>query len=138
MSNKAANVKLVGNVIETRSAQIWLESDGIVRAVIRPSADELTLQDAIENIAAIKVVAGEMRRPVLSDIRQTVGASKAHRDHFSDEEASSIVLAGAVLISSPLSRMIGNFFMQVNSPPYSVRLFTSEEQALDWLRGFRV
>jgi len=36
---------------------------------------------------------------------------------------------------SPLSRAVGNIFLGVNRPLVPCRLFTSEPQALAWLRG---
>jgi hypothetical protein len=44
--------------------------------------------------------------------------------------------AAALLIGSPLTRAIGNFFMGLNKPLIPTRLFTSETEALAWLKGF--
>ena len=46
-------------------------------------------------------------------------------------------LPGALdLIRSPLARAIGNFFRGLNKPLFPTRLFTSEPEAMAWLRSF--
>jgi hypothetical protein len=42
----------------------------------------------------------------------------------------------ALLVGSPMSRAIGNFFIGLNKPLIPTRLFVSEPEALAWLRGF--
>ena len=45
-------------------------------------------------------------------------------------------VAIALLVGSPLSRVIGNFFVGLNRSTFPLRLFTSEEEAIAWLRTF--
>jgi len=40
----------------------------------------------------------------------------------------------ALLIASPLSRVLGNFYLRINRPETPTRLFSSEEEAGAWLR----
>jgi hypothetical protein len=44
--------------------------------------------------------------------------------------------ATALIISSPLSRAIGNFFLGLNRTSMPTRLFTSEADALAWLSEY--
>jgi hypothetical protein len=46
----------------------------------------------------------------------------------------SNVSAFAIIIQSPLSRVIGNFFMGLNKPRVPARLFKSEKEAVKWLK----
>jgi hypothetical protein len=41
----------------------------------------------------------------------------------------------ALLVGSPVTRVIGNFFIGLNKPRWPVRLFRSESDALAWLGG---
>jgi len=43
-----------------------------------------------------------------------------------------------MLVGSPLSQALGNMLMGLNRPAIPCRLFTSELEALKWLRGFEV
>jgi hypothetical protein len=47
-----------------------------------------------------------------------------------------LVSAVALVAGTPLSRMMGNFFLGVNKPPYPTRLLDSETPALAWLQAF--
>lgn len=42
----------------------------------------------------------------------------------------------ALLIGSPVSRMIGNFFLGINRLRVPVRLFSDEAEALEWLKRY--
>ena len=46
------------------------------------------------------------------------------------------VTSAAILIDSALSRMIGNVFITFNKPMFPTRLFISETEAIEWLKGF--
>ncbi len=47
-----------------------------------------------------------------------------------------MVSAVALIVDTPLSRILGTFFLSVNKPPYPVRMFDDEESAVAWLRAF--
>ena len=47
------------------------------------------------------------------------------------------VLAMAILVSSPVSRAVANFFISLARPRFPTRLFTDDDAALAWLRGFQ-
>ena len=120
-------------VLETRTAKLWQDEHGIVHTVINENS-ELTLEDAIENLEAIKNNAIKIPAVVLSDIRNISSVTKEHRDYFSSEKASKVIAAGALLISSPLSKVLGNLFLKINKPPYKGKLFTSKTEAMEWLK----
>ncbi len=44
-------------------------------------------------------------------------------------------LGTAIIVSSLATRLIGNFFKGLNGQASPTRLFTSEQEALKWLRG---
>lgn len=44
-----------------------------------------------------------------------------------------LVAAMAILVDSPVTRVVANFFVRVATPPYPVRLFTSTADAVQWL-----
>jgi hypothetical protein len=51
-------------------------------------------------------------------------------------EGLKVSQAVALLMGSPVSRVLGNLYLGLNKPPIPTRLFTSEEEAKVWLRSF--
>ena len=126
---------MANEVIETRSGKFWLGEDGIVRIVIVPTP-ERSQADAEESIAAfVKLCRGQMR-PALADIRNTKTTNREERLAYTKAEEAKLVLALGLLVESPLSRIIASFFLGISKLPFPTKVFTSEEAALLWLRGF--
>lgn len=73
--------------------------------------------------------------PFLVDMRGVKGAEKDAKEYLGSE-GSVLVKAGALYVSSALTRLLGNLFIQVNKPVSPTRLFTSREEALHWLQEF--
>lgn len=123
-------------VIKTRTASIWLRNDGIVQ-VAHDIGTEDTLANERELLAAGRRLIGEDQKAlILGDIRGLRGSSLEAREFGKSEEVVRAVFAMAILIGSPVSRTIGNFFLSLRKPAYPTRLFTSESEAVDWLMGF--
>jgi hypothetical protein len=70
---------------------------------------------------------------VLVDLRGVKSQSREARKHFVSEDAAKVSSAVALLVSSPVSRMVGNFFLRLNVQPTPTELFTSESDAIAWL-----
>jgi hypothetical protein len=121
-------------VIETRIARIWRDARGFVRIVILPDA-RLDLEDARALIDAEAQLAQGQRVASLADIREIKSVTREARLHFTGEEAEAVIKAQAVLVGSPLSVVIGNFY-GLYGVPYPIRLFTVEERATDWLKQY--
>jgi hypothetical protein len=120
---------------ETRTARVRLDPEGFVCVFLHPGA-EVELDDALEiTEAGTELIEGK-KRPFLTDIREIGSISREARNHFSGTEAAENCLATAVLVGSPLSHVIGSFFLGLNKPPFPVKLFSSEDGARKWLRQF--
>jgi hypothetical protein len=118
---------------ETRTV-IFTFAD-IIIARFRAGA-EVTLADARDNVAlCLRMNAGK-RRPVLVDLRVVKSQTADARAYLAGPEGSEVCQAVALLIGSPLSRVMGNFYLGLNKPEVPTRLFTSEQEAQAWLRGF--
>lgn len=120
--------------VEVRTHLIWLEDDGIVRVKVKPNI-QIFLQDAQAAIHAVSNVCGGKRHPALVDMRGLVSMDREARLYFAGEETAKVESAAALIIESPVSKAIGNFFMGLNKPIIPTRLFTSEADALVWLKG---
>lgn len=120
----------------TRNCRMRLGEDGIIREVVFPGSVE-DLEAAREAIAAVAQISGGTRRPLFIDIRRVRAVNREARELFGSEEASRWVTAVALLVGSPVSRVIGNFLLGLNKLGVPIQLFTSESSAIDWLKTHR-
>jgi len=119
----------------TRTAKVWLRADGLIQAVSLPGTHE-GLVDAQANMAAIAGFALDQKRPVLIDMRQMTRIEREARTYYATGGGRLVVTAVALLIGSPVSRVIANFSLALNPPPVPMRLFSSEAEAVTWLKNF--
>lgn len=118
-------------VVITRTAKISLREDGILQFVYLPQAQE-SLADAQENVRAGERLSPG-RRPLLVDIRPMQHIEREARAYYSGLQS---ITARALLVGSPVTRVIANFFISINRPVIPTKLFTSETEAVVWLRNF--
>lgn len=110
-----------------------LDSRGFIVTRVSPLA-EVELEHAKENTRKVLELSGDQVYPILVDIRKIRSISKEARDHFSMRGRKPGVVAIAMLVSSPLSRIIGNFFLGLNQPVVPTKLFSDEESAVKWIK----
>jgi len=122
-------------IIETRTARIWYGEDGIIRYEVLPDA-EVTLEDTIEYITIQSNLTKAKKVLNLTDIRNVKSITRKGRQYLIGEETVKLTKACALIIESPVSRIIGNFMLGLNKPDYPVKLFTIEDEAIIWLKGF--
>ncbi len=130
--NSLQNEKIVTNTTTN-----WLGEDGIIRSIMHEKAID-TLETAKENIAAGIKLAGGKKRPVLLDMSKIKSMDKAARDYYSnsDKREGGDLVVG-IVVNSPVSRIIGNFFLGFNKPTNPTpRLFTDHDKAIEWLKSF--
>ena len=113
----------------------WMGVDGIVRTKVKPLA-EVTIKESLENSHAVNSYKTPKKYPLLIDARNIKSISKEARDNFSIKNRDTNINSFAVIIESPLSKIIGNFFMDLNKPSVPARLFNSEEDAVVWLKQY--
>lgn len=120
--------------VRTSTQEQWIDEQGIVHCVmVEP---EETLETARENITSIARLAGGARLPVLVDITDCKKIDLAARKYYAGPEPAVCQRAVALVTSSTVSRVLGNFFLGVNRPRFPVRLFDSQTKALDWLAHY--
>jgi hypothetical protein len=108
----------------------------MIRATTLPGSVQ-TLVEARENMRAIEQLAKDKRCTLLVDLRQIRSQSREAREYYTRPENAKALLAVAVLVGSPMSRVIGNFFIGFSKPGVPTRLFAAEDDAIAWLREFR-
>lgn len=107
----------------------------IITARFRPGA-EVTLDDARANVALCLERNEGRRRPLLVDLREVKSQTAEARAYLAGPDGNKVSQAVGLLVASPASRVLGNFYLGLNKPSIPTRLFTSEEEARAWLRGF--
>jgi hypothetical protein len=123
------------NICDLTCYWTWMGLDGIARTKVKPQA-EVTIKESIENSLAVNSLYSAKKFPLLIDARQIKSISKEARDNFSIKNRSTNINSFAVIIESPLSRIIGNFFMGLNKPSVPAKLFNNEQDAITWLKQY--
>lgn len=118
---------------EIRCFHTWLGNDGIMYTVGKENA-EVNLEDAKENTRIIEEYYYGKKFPLFVDGRNVKSISKEARDHFSLKGRESVINCFAMIVSSPLSRIIANFFIGINRPTVPVKMFDDEKKAVEWLK----
>jgi len=113
--------------------RVWLRPDGIVQLVWGPRVT-MSLEDAVAAIDAVAKLMGGRRSPLLVDARETGTQDRPARVEF--VRRGDFVSALAVIVVTPLSRMMGNFALNVSRPSAPTKLFDDEASALAWLLEF--
>lgn len=124
-------------IIRTRTASHSIDEFGIFHSIYNPGVEE-TLADAEENIRALATFAQKTgkRYPLLVDLRRIKSQTREVRSYYAGPEALKVRMATALLVESRISTLIGNFFLTVNGGTVPTKIFTSEAQAMVWLKGF--
>ena len=120
--------------MKTKTAKIWLREDGIIH--LKATAEFGSLECAKENVAALITVSQGKKRPAILNISSAKSLSREERAYYSSEESAKALSAAGLIINSPITRVLGNFFVGLNKTPYPLQLFTNEEKAIPWLKGF--
>ncbi|KAF0164831.1 MAG: hypothetical protein FD157_1995 [Rhodocyclaceae bacterium] len=122
-------------VVNITKAGMWLGEDGIVRIMWIPGA-EVTLEDAEESMAAYLQINQGKRRPMVVDTSQMKSLAREARHLYASEEAAKVASAVGLIVGTPVSRVLGNFYLGLSNPHLPTRLFDSESEALEWLKGY--
>lgn len=112
---------------------IWLRPDGIVH-LVWGSGVAMGLEEAVASINAMTELTGGKRAPLLVDAHDALAQDRSARLEFVHRH--DLVSAVALVVGTPVSRMMGNFFLSVSKPVAATRLFDDEASAIAWLQGF--
>ena len=117
--------------VETETAQIILEDDGIVRQMSLTCAEE-TEKTAEENVKVWGQMSKVFRPLVLMDIRGALSMTRKAREHYRGHEACRAL---AVLAESGISRMIAVFIIIGSCDVvFPLARFESLMEAEAWLK----
>ena len=110
--------------------KLELDAEGMLRLTWARDAS-ITEADAEAAMGQVNALCGDSRHPMLVDMATTSDVSRGARTVFGRPcQASRIALLG----SSPVDRVIANFFLGLNKLPCPTKFFTAEAEALVWLK----
>jgi hypothetical protein len=121
------------NSFENKYCQLWIEN-GILFFVYKKGL-ELTLEDAITIVKDRLDFQKGKAYPVFCDFRGVLTGSKAARDYLANE-GSELISTVALLISSPVMRVVVNFYLKIDKPKVPTVAFTEKDKALDYLNKY--
>ncbi|ASN22021.1 DUF7793 family protein [Arthrobacter sp. YN] len=88
--------------------------------------------NALAAVEAVNELAAGSRYPLLVTMADTAHLSRSARDVFVEPCAASRI---ALLGNNPVDRMLADYQLAVQEPPCPTRFFTSETDAVAWLRN---
>jgi hypothetical protein len=94
----------------------------------------MNLEDGLESTRISAEIVSNQPRPLLCDLTNVVKMSQECRKHFAGKAHAETFSKAALIVTSPISRLIGNFFLGLNKPLKPTRLFNSREEGLKWLQ----
>ncbi|GAP61229.1 conserved hypothetical protein [Arthrobacter sp. Hiyo1] len=115
--------------VEGGKGTVELRSDGIIHLVWNDRVN-IEAVDAHAAMAAVNEAGKGSEYPMLVDMATTESVHRHARAVFSIPCAASRI---ALLGTSPVDRVLANFFLGVHIPPCPTRFFTSRDEALVWL-----
>lgn len=122
------------DVIKEGKVRGYFDDENKILIVFVVPQAELTIEDARVCTAWMKRLAGNVPRPMLGDFGNMKSQTKECRDYFTkDPNHLQAYSAIAILVNSPLTRMLANFFIGINKPPKPTRLFDDRKKAIEWL-----
>jgi hypothetical protein len=122
------------NVINISSGKLSLADDGIINQTVFPDT-HFTLKDARDAIAAALKLSKGNPCLILVNLTGMRSITREAREYFGEVTSQKFSAVG-LLFKSPVTKVLGNFFLRFNKPKTPVRLFSSEAEALKWLKGF--
>lgn len=118
---------------EVHSIKFTLRPEGIVQIECEPNTI-MTLELGRYSTLKIGELINGNPKPLLCDLTNVVKMSQDCRKYFAGKEHAAVFTKCALIVTSPFSKIIGNFFLGANKPIKPTRLFNDADQGLMWLK----
>lgn len=132
---KECTTAMPTNELITPVAVVRRDQQGVIRGTY--TVAEETLVDARANMEAVRQLSGGQPALLLIDSRMLRHMTPQVRAYYVSEETARIIRALAIVIGSPLSRLMGNVFLRFQNSRVPTKLFTDDAQAVRWLVRYR-
>ena len=114
---------------------LWWGKEGVLFSLSKKGIPltKTNLENAFEIISKL---AGGEKICFIADMTLTSQPENKEAYDFAIEKMTELFKAHAMIASSPMSKMIANLYLHIKKLPYPAKIFTSEIDALEWLRQF--
>ncbi|MCE3278863.1 MAG: hypothetical protein K0S44_1054 [Bacteroidetes bacterium] len=122
--------------LTTDISKVQLRSDGVIKVIIKEGAevDLAASRQIFQNVSSF-AAKKELLVLVVGGMHGSV--SKEARDFAGSDEASSVTIAEAVVTPSLPQKLFVNFLLRFYNPKRELKLFNTEEGALEWLYSLK-
>jgi len=122
------------STIKTKLNEIWIDNEGILR-VKAVAEGEMDLEEAIECFSVYKKLGCDKKKVLqLIDLSIYVTITKEAREYV-DTMGPKFFITSAILSDSLPVRILVNFFVKFFQPKVPIKMFSTETEALEWLRN---
>ncbi|MGC4233513.1 MAG: hypothetical protein QM594_11090 [Niabella sp.] len=118
--------------VQETDFMLYEKDDGILKAKYKPGV-------FVNLKAAKQIVADRLRFTGKEDLVVLIyddGITNIDREarvYLASKEANKHIKAGVIINKSPVTSVVGNFFIKLNKPAIPCKLFSSEQKAVKWL-----
>lgn len=116
---------------ETRTATIYADENGILHIIMREDS-RVDHEDALDNLLVVKTYTKGKKALKLIDATAKFKVEKKARELINSVDAKQTI-ARAVLKSSLISKMLLNFFNELNKHETPTKVFSDYDEAYKWL-----
>jgi len=125
----------MSEIIETSTAHISLLEGNIVKTQFKQDI-EAGIEDIKQNHEVAQKIAKGKKHFVLLDVRGFATGSDKAKKFCASQDPMNYRIAVAALVDSLAVRIRCNSFIKNNKPEVPTRVFSKEQEAIDWLKGF--
>lgn len=124
-------------IVETTIAHCWMDEDRVLHIRVKQDA-VIEIEDAVDSVTVGRQMVGATPYVMVVDMARVRSMTREAREHLANgpHGKDSVGQAVAVVVRSPVARVLGNFFLGFNKPERPVKLFSSADDAARWARGF--
>ena len=126
----------VQEVVRTKINEKYVDAEGILRIKVIEGA-HIDLVSIKEDGLVNMQLTNNKRALALYDSRAFFTIEPEAREHLRSGIIDPTRIATAVLTDRLATKILVNFFIRFNKPQTPMKMFTSENQALKWLKEFR-
>jgi hypothetical protein len=131
---EAENSGIIKQVV-INEATVSLRKDGIVHVLFHKDVNlDLTLQMLLLNI--YNEITGRKKHPFLFEAFEGITVTKEARENAVRIESEAPGCAYAVVADSIAYQLIAGFYLKMKKPAHPYKVFTTKEDAVNWLRNF--
>ena len=121
-------------MVKTKAAEVEMRDNGIVYLNFPDPGLEINKEMALEILhARISFSPPGTKQLVLVDLSTNPKPDKEARDIAKSEEMVHATKALALIGNNSFSRILGNLFLGFSKGNFPVKLFSTEEEATEWL-----